>query len=206
MNKAWKASPFVLKYFDTFQELPEKDLLALTEWSELRHYKEGDILISQGEAPDSAMYILNGALKLSRTICNIHGRDESYVDVIVQFFGAGDCIGDTSLYEDYTFKGSISAISDCEVLVVDRTELIKLAENNPNILKNLYIRTSKKFLRMVEGIDLSYGSLIDRIEVLATECRKVGIDLYQHFSKADIARMLGVSRVSVSKQLNSYND
>lgn len=206
MSNAWKASPFLLKYFDTFKDLPEKELLALAEWSELRQYKEGDVLISQGEAPVSAIYILNGALKLSRTICNIHGADESHVEVVVQIFGAGDCIGDVALYEDFRFKGSICAITDCEVLVVDRTELMKFADNNPRILKNLYIRTSKKFLRVVECVDLSYGSLLDRIGVLAAECSKVGIDLYKHFTKADIARMLGVSRVSVSKQLNSHND
>lgn len=206
MKRAWKASPIVLRYFDTYKDFSDQDLAGLLEWSELREYKEGQILISQGDPGELVLYILNGAVKLSRRIYSSQTPIQMATEVVVQIFGSGEAIGDASIYEDFEYKGTLTAVTDTEVLVIDRKALANFADVHPYVLKNLYNRASRKLLRMVEGVDLSYGTLLDRIEVLATECKKVDIDLYKQFSKAEIARMLGVSRVSVSKQINSVSD
>lgn len=203
MRNAWQASPVALKMFDTFSDLDDKELAQLSESSELRHYAEGDALISQGQSPEWIFYILSGVAKLSRKIRASDQDGDSQTEVIVQMFGVNDAIGDTSIYLDYQFKGTIKAVTNCDVLAVSRKAMCELALRNQSVLLNLFNRTSIKFLRAVEGFDLSYGKLLERIEVLSDECNKVGIDLYKHFSKSDIARMLGVSRVAVSQTMNA---
>ena len=202
MSNAWKASPLVLKMFDSFQDVTDLEMAEIAGKSELREYKQGQTLIHQGRSSDWVFYILAGVVKLSRRINASNYDEASQTEVVVQIFGQGDAIGDTSIFFDFEYKGTIRAVTDCEVLAVNRNSLGELALRNQSVLLSLYNRTSRKFLRVVEGVDLSYGTLLERIEILADAYRNAGIDLYRHFSKAEIARMLGVSRVAVSQSLN----
>lgn len=203
MKRAWKASSVALKVFDTFRAVSDEALSSLAESSELREYRAGRIIIEQGNSPEWVFYVMSGVLKLTRRIrVNNVSPDSGVSEVVVQIFGPGEAIGDASIFEHFEFKGTVTTVIDSEILAIKRDVLAEFARLDQTVLLNLYNRTSKKLLKTIEGFDLSYGKLLDRIEYLAFECRNAGIDLYAHFSKAEIARMLGVSRVTVSQCLN----
>lgn len=201
MNDCGKPTLSTFRFFDLFDCLESDKIQELCKSSKLRRYKRGHILIRQGDMNDSMFFILSGALIYSRTIAQ---QDDCFDinDVVVQIFGQGEAIGDGWALEPTFYRGSVRSIQDTTLLIIDRVEFAKLASSNNAVLKCLYKRTAMKMFKIVEGIDIAYGKLLRRIEVLATECEKVGIDLNKHFSKADIARMLGVSRVAVSQSIN----
>ncbi len=204
MAKTWRASPVVLKAFDTFNELDGEALFHLAEHSEIREYRRGQTAVSEGESPEWVFYILYGAVMLTRRVNQKNHGGSQKPEVVIQIFGPGDAIGDASIYVDYLFKGSIKALTECQVLAIKRASLCDFALQNPSVLLSLYNRTSETFLRMIDGIDLSAGALVDRIQMLTSACLHAGVDLAKHLTKAEIARMLGVSRVAVSQVMNKH--
>lgn len=201
MNDFSKPTVSTFRFFNLFDALELDKIEELCKSSKLRHYKRGHTLYRQGDMNDTMYFILSGALIYTRDIAQQDGCIELN-DVVVQVFGQGEAIGDGWALEPTFFRGNVKSLQDTTLLVVDRSEFARLASSNLAVVTCLYKRSAMKMFKIVEGIDIAYGKLLKRIEVLASECEKVGINLNKHFSKADIARMLGVSRVAVSQSLN----
>lgn len=201
MSSFGRVTPTTLRFFDVFDSLNVDDLEALCHFSTLNLCTRGKLLIEQGQESHWVFFILSGVLVYTRNVVTPDSA-LNLNDVVVQFFGQGEAIGDATIFNSVPFRGTVKVVKTATILFVDREKLADMALRHPQLLKTLYMRTGDKMFKIVEGIDVAYGRLLRRIEVLAAECNKVGINLYSNFSKSDIARMLGVSRVAISQSLN----
>lgn len=205
MHQMCRPSSVVLKMFDTFQSLSEMELQSLSEFSKFVDAKPGQVIVAQGCQSDFVFFILTGVAKLTRNVNSAAVDDSSLTEVVVQLFVPGDAIGDAGVFQNVIFKATVRAVTPCQLLAVEKSKIQALAKSNMAVLASLYNRASKKFFKSVECADYAYGRVIKRIEKLAFEFKKIGLDLYKHLSKAEIARMLGASRVAVSNCLSLHN-
>lgn len=206
MESCFKSNLTAFRNFTVFSSFTDAELELLVPFSMLKYYKKGSCICKQGEPNKWIYFIISGALLYTRDVRNQLFNDEPR-DVIVQMFGYGEAIGDATVFSEFLYRGNVRTAKDSALLLVDREAFAKLAQNNCKTLEILYLNTASKMFKIVEGIDVAYGKLIRRIDSLADQCASVGIDLYTHFNKTDIARMLGLSRVSVTNMLNEqkYN-
>mgnify|MGYP006281454569 CR=1 FL=1 len=201
MDSHWKPSKTTFRHFDLFNFFTDGEVEALIDCSMLKHYRRGHLICKQGETNKWIYFIISGALMYTRNV-----RDDSLDaephDVIIQLFGQGEAIGDATVFSEVPYRGNVRAAKDSALLAVDRVTLAKLSQTNCDALICLYTRTASKMFKIVEGVDVAYGKLLKRIDSLAQECANVGVDLYSHFSKTQIARLLGLSRVAVTNSMN----
>lgn len=202
MDSCWNSNLTTFRTFDVFSSFTDAELELLISYSALKYYKKGSLICKQGEPNKWIYFIISGALIYTRDVRG-HLLDDEPRDVIVQMFGYGEAIGDATVFSDVLYRGNVRTVKDSALLLVDRQAFAQLAQNNCKALAYLYINTASKMFKIVEGIDVAYGKVLRRIDSLAGQCASVGIDLYTHFSKTDIARMLGLSRVAVTNKMNS---
>ena len=88
------------------------------------HYVKGDVLFERGQIVDGFYAVISGTLE-SRVPA--HGPGEDFVRIL----GAGDHWGERSLAEGTKTKGQLTAVDDCEVLVLRRDEFTKLRQGLP---------------------------------------------------------------------------
>lgn len=195
MAYRWAATPSTLRIFDIFNDLTDTERTSLLAASEMREYKAGDTLIVQGDYHPNLYYIISGCLTVKRK------REEAPNNEIMVFLlKPGDGLGESTIFHDYRYRATISALADSVVLCVDKQVLAKIADNNHKFLKALFAKSTYKFLEFLDGQDKLMGHINDRILALEQMLEQAGVA--ETLTKAEIARLLGVSRVAVSQAIS----
>lgn len=112
---------------------------ALTVPSEL---KKGTILTRQGAAGGLAFIIATGRAEVTR-----NGRR-------VANLGPGDVVGELSLIDGEPRSATVTAVTDLEVLELDRRDLVKLMKKVPSVVRKLLESLAQR-LRDVDALPTS---------------------------------------------------
>src|SRR5579872_1357511 len=112
---------------------------ALTVPSEL---KKGTVLTRQGAAGGLAFIIATGSAEVTRD-----GKRLAKL-------GPGDVVGELSLIDGEPRSATVTALSDLEVLELDRRDLVKLMKKVPSVVRKLLESLSQR-LRDVDALPTS---------------------------------------------------
>ena len=117
-----------------FHNVAEEDLEQIMSVMELRAYKNGEFIISEGE-PGGAFFLLftGSAYVLKR----VEGNSQEVLNVIDK---PGDFFGEMSLLEDRPRSAGVVAAEDSEVLAIEKDDFFNLINTFPHI--NLLISRS----------------------------------------------------------------
>jgi len=105
--------PAVLNEIDHLRDLGDKEKAALAEKIDLHAYAEGQAVFSYGD-PGHALYIIRSG-EVEIYVTNDQGEK-----IVLETAKPGDIFGEISLLDDGPRTASVSAISDVEVLRLDR--------------------------------------------------------------------------------------
>lgn len=130
------------------------DLVKLFAYLSVRKtFRQGDRLIEQGEKADKA-YILNeGVIEVSVT--------HKGTEVTLQRLGKDDFFGELALLAQFDWFFSATAVTDVEVLVLDRIGFQKVLEKYPDHKNALIERVIQ--LRVDRLVDQT-SFMLDRME------------------------------------------
>lgn len=103
----------VLNEIDHLRDLGDKEKAALAEKIDLLQYAEGQAIFSFGD-PGHALYIIRAG-EVEIFVTNDQGEK-----IVLETAKPGDIFGEISLLDDGPRTASVSAISDVEVLRLDR--------------------------------------------------------------------------------------
>jgi CRP-like cAMP-binding protein len=85
----------------------------------------GEALFSEGE-PASCMYVVrSGTVRVSTGT------------TVLEEFGPGSILGEMALIEDSPRSATVTAVSDCEIAVVDRHRFLFLVQQTPSFALNV---------------------------------------------------------------------
>lgn len=104
-----------------FADLDRKHLLFLAGQASEVSLKEGAVLVEEGVLGREAMVILSGSAKVTRG-----GKS-------VGELGEGDVVGEMSLINHAPRNATVTASSDCTVLVMNSREFSSVLEANPDL-------------------------------------------------------------------------
>jgi CRP-like cAMP-binding protein len=130
----------VLRRSTIFRRLSADDRQRLAAVAQSRAYEKGQVLFSEGDAPDSLLLVVTGRVK-------IYKMTARGTDVILEIFGPGDPVGAAAVYEGRPYPASAMALEPTTCVVVPRQAYFALLEAHPSLVRGLLSGLS---LRLVE--------------------------------------------------------
>ena len=160
----------------------------------LRSFKEGDVLFEEGDPAGYALFLVRGCLQMGKTAAR--GRRQIMCDMRPGVC-SGLCLstmGDRAL-------SSARAISDGEVLVVDRPALERIALSDATLYRGAW-RGAFECMEHLNGLveHLSFRKVAERVCLALMENTEKDGDLVR-WTQSDLAAEVGTTREVVARCL-----
>ena len=189
-------STLLLRNVPLFVTLPDSQLALLTSVVSRRSYPRGTTVIAAGDSTDSLYVVISGRLKVMMS-------DDEGREVILSMLGPSEYFGEMALIDDSPRSASVITLEPCELLVLAKRDFKKCVAENFEMSMTLM----RGLVKRLREADRKIGSLAlmdvyGRVARLLLEMSEK-VDGQQvvtrKVAKQDIAKMIGASRVMVSR-------
>jgi len=189
-----------------FAKLSPNEIDTLISYSRVERYRAGREIFAKGSPGQSLMAVLRGSVKISSL--SVGGKE-----VVFAIYNEGDIFGDMSVLDGGERSADATAMTDCELLVLSRRDILPLLERRADLcmilLKVLCHRlrqTSEQvedvvFRHLESRVAKALLQLVERVGLRALNSRSVEL----HVSQRELGSMAGGSRESVNKILQNWH-
>jgi CRP/FNR family transcriptional regulator len=147
----------VLASLPIYEGLGAGDLEVLASITRLREYRRGEMIFSEGDPSDRFLVVLDGLVKITKVTPS--GRD-----VILHVLGPGDPIGGVAVYDEVPYPGSAVALDDVACAQILTSELFRLLERHPSLVRGLLKSLTKRLVQLTSRLtELSGGHVEERL-------------------------------------------
>jgi CRP/FNR family transcriptional regulator, cyclic AMP receptor protein len=185
-----------------FRELPASAIERLGAYIKTRKVSRGSIIFAKGDPGTGLMGVLAGSVKISVPSAEGH-------DVVLNIIREGEIFGEIALLDGHPRTADATAMSDCDLVVIERRDFIEFLRNQPNITLKLIEILCSRLRRTSEQVqDITFVNLPTRLakallrlnaEIAASASgRKIAI------TQREISQIIGRSRESTNKQLRAW--
>jgi CRP/FNR family transcriptional regulator, cyclic AMP receptor protein len=192
----------LLRNHPLFRDLPSTVIEHLGSYMKTRKVARGATIFAKGDPGSGLMGVLSGMVKVS--VASSEGKD-----IVLNIFHEGEIFGEIALLDGRPRTADATAMSDCELIVIERRDFIPFLSDHPDVtIKFIEIlcarlrRTSEQvqdvtFLNLPTRLAKTLLQLTDNPETSAPK-RKVAI------TQREISQIIGRSRESTNKQLRVW--
>jgi len=189
-----------------FAKLSPNEIDTLISYSRVERYRAGREIFAKGSPGQSLMAVLRGSVKISSL--SVGGKE-----VVFAIYNEGDIFGDMSVLDGGERSADATAMTDCELLVLSRRDILPLLERRADLcmilLKVLCHRlrqTSEQvedvvFRHLESRVAKALLQLVERVGLRALNSPSVEL----HVSQRELGSMAGGSRESVNKILQNWH-
>lgn len=186
-------------------------LVGVADWQE---HRPNDILIRQNELSNSVYFVIAGYLKTIRGGVNtLQAKDQGHPDrrvrkrseVMLALLGPGDMLGEVGYLLQIERPASVVALTPCQVIRIPGQEFLACIQEHPNFALAVTRKIAWQLLGSIHQLELMRGDLEGRIHALIRRCKSMGMDTERWLTNAEIARMVGATRVGVSQIMGRIN-
>lgn len=165
-----------------------------------RRFEKGEIIYYQGDKPTAFYYLKSGKVKVYMTSADGMEKTLSNSE-------AGEIIGEASFFDMMPRISCARAMADSELAVINRQTLMKLIQENPQVAMELLNIQATRIRQLTAQIDsmtfLQADGRIARI-LLQNQQEEKGEKIVS-LTHEEIASIIGVTRVTVSKILTDFS-
>jgi len=129
--------------------LTKAQLARVAEHGTIRSVKDGEVLVEPGQVPKECFFVTQGQIEIVRPA---PARDD-----LIGVFGPGIFTGEVNMLSGRRAFVRIRAVGDCEVVAIERENLLKLVQNDSE-LSDIVMRAF--ILRRVELIAHGFGDVV----------------------------------------------
>jgi CRP/FNR family transcriptional regulator, cyclic AMP receptor protein len=180
-------------------QLPADILEQLSAYVARRRVERGATIFAKGDPGQGLMALVRGSVRIS--LPGAGGRE-----VVLNRIGAGEVFGEMALLDGQARSADATAIEDCELLIVDRRNLLHLMHQQPEVAVKLLEVLCARVRRANEHVeDTMFMSLPVRLAKLLV--RFAGADeppARIAITQRELSQMIGVSREATNKQLRIW--
>jgi CRP-like cAMP-binding protein len=192
----------ILRDHYLFENLTAQQIESLSACIVTRSVKRGTNIYAKGDPGTSLCAIGAGTVKISAP--SVDGKD-----AVFNVLGKGDIFGEIALLDGNPRTADATAVTDCELFVIERRDFLPLIREEPEIaLRIIEILCSKlrrttqqaeevMFLDLPSRLAKALMRLLDADAASMRE-RKVTI------TQKDLGNLIGMSRESTNKQLRIW--
>jgi len=188
-----------------FGSLSKADLDALLAHARVESYPAGRRIFEKGAPGRSMMAILRGSVRISASSASA-GRE-----LVLTMLQPGEIFGEIALLDGQQRTADAIAVTDCELLVLDRREFIPLLEQRPDVSLQLLKVFCHRLRHTNEHVEHAVFEHLDRrlartLLYLASDNSTSRPDTHYaiRVSQQELADMVGATRESVNKKLRGW--
>jgi len=184
-----------------FGKLPKTMIERLCSRLTRRKVARGTTIFAKGDAGAELMGVLAGSVKISVPAAD--GR-EAVLNVIHK----GEIFGEIALLDGRPRTADAVAMSDCELMVIERRDFIPFVREQPEVALKLIEVLCARLRRTSEQVeDVMFLNLRTRLAKLVLRLadqaegpspRRISV------TQREISQMIGMSRESINKQLRAW--
>ena len=190
-----------------FRDLPPAELDLLSRQVTHRRYPKNALIFSQGDPGDGLYIVAEGHVSINRQ--NPFGDE-----LIFGLYEPGEYFGELALFDGEPRSAAAVAVDDCTLLFLSRTAFRQFVQRHPSAVFLCLAVVAKQLRRCTDLADeialLDIRSrLARRLVRLANDGVIEGGNVPQRsfrITQQHLANMLGATRESVNKHLNSLVD
>lgn len=127
-----------LRQIEVFKNFNKKDLRSIFFISDIINLKKNEYVFQAGDTDNSIYIVLQGTLNI------IKERKNADQDIIVSTVVQGEHFNETSIFFEDKHKVSVKAITDVDLLKVDKKEFLNLLKDNQELASKLLWLISHK--------------------------------------------------------------
>jgi CRP-like cAMP-binding protein len=182
-------------------ELPRASIERLLSCATTRKLRRGATIFAKGDAGTQLIAVLSGRVKI--VVSSPEGR-EAVLNVVHE----GEIFGEIALFDGCPRTASAIALTDCELLSIDRRHFLPLVREQPDVAIKLIEILCARLRRSSEQYeDVMFLNLRARVaKLLLRLAEEVGGPLPRKVlvTQQEMSQMAGMSRESINKQLRSW--
>ena len=193
----------IVQRIPLFRNLDGDTLSLLAGLAHIRRCVAGEEIVQQDLPTDAVFVIVKGRASVS--VAARDGRVLTLRDI-----GEAEIIGEVSLLDGGLPSATVTALTNLELIVVDRRSFMNLVEQRPKIAVALLPVLASRLRRLtawaddLAGLPLSARVAKCLLGLLASHGQELGPSrtrIGRRFSQEDLASMVGATRESVNKHL-----
>lgn len=185
--------------------LTARSAKALHSVGVLRHWTEGQVVLSRGQATSTALLLVKGRLRVSVT--TPEGEEQ-----LLRWMLPGEISGLSSVFAETTYPADLVAVGPTQVLHIERTRLIDLISRDPavavDLLRILGLRINQLFDTLADqgmhSLEQRVWAALERIAKFNSVAVPDGVML--RVSQSDLAQAASASRQRVNQQLRRFQE
>jgi CRP/FNR family transcriptional regulator, cyclic AMP receptor protein len=192
----------LLRSHPLFRDLPSAVIERLGSYMKTRRVARGTTIFAKGDPGTGLMGVLAGSVKVS--VASAEGKD-----IVLNVFREGDVFGEIALLDGRPRTADATAMSDCELIVIERRDFVPFLSSNPEVMLKFIEILCSRLRRTSEQVqDITFLNLPTRLaktllqltggEAGSAPRRKAAI------TQREISQMIGMSRESTNKQLRAW--
>ena len=192
----------LLRNHPLFCELTPSILERISTYAKRRSVAKGATIFEKGDAGVGLIGVVSGSVKISVTSAD--GRD-----IVLNTIQPGELFGEIALLDGRERTANATAMSDCELIVIERREFIPFLRTEPDVaLKLMEILCSRLRKTSEQVQDVTFLNLPTRLAKTllrltanagpSKPMAKVAI------TQRDISQIVGRSRESINKLLRAW--
>lgn len=194
----------ILRKHPLFGKLAPELLSRLCNYATTRKIKRGAVVISRGDPGNCLFMVAAGTIKIG--VQSVSGKD-----AVFNLISAGGIFGEIALLDGQPRTADAIAVTNCELLVIERRDFVALVHSNPDTALQIIEVLCERLRRTSNQVeDLMFLDLERRLAktllrlsepvTLAPMGRRVCI------TQREIGQIIGMSRESTNKQLRAWQD
>jgi CRP/FNR family transcriptional regulator, cyclic AMP receptor protein len=191
----------IFRNHPVFSKLPRAGIEQLGTYLTKRRVQRGTTIFRKGDAGNELIAILSGSVKISAP--GVDGRE-----AVLNLIRGGEIFGEIALLDGGPRTADAVAISDCELMVIERREFMALLREHPDLALQLIKILCTRLRQTSEQVeDLMFLDLPTRLAKAVSRLvdeaggpwpRKISI------TQRELSQLIGMSRESTNKQLRSW--
>ena len=193
----------LLKKFDLFSELDERELELIAAVAKPRRYDKDEVVFHADERGDVFCLIISGRVKV--TMISPEGKE-----IILSMLGPGEFFGEMSLLDELPRSATVIAMQQLDVMTIWGRDLLQIMRDDFTITRKIIAELSKRLRRASRRIESLvsmdvYGRLARFLLELARDQGEMldnGLVAVTRPTHQAIANTIGTSRETVSRLLH----
>jgi CRP/FNR family transcriptional regulator, cyclic AMP receptor protein len=184
-------------------ELGEIDTLVTR--ARVASYRAGQEVFAKGSPGRTMIAVLQGDIK-------IVSLSPTGKEIVLNVIHAGEVFGEIAVIDGEGRSAGAAAMTDCELLIIDRRDVLPMFERHPEICMMLMQILCRRLRRTSEQVeDVLFRSLEARVAKAllqlmedAKHAEPRDLEVVLHLSQNDLAMIAGCRRESVNKLLQAW--
>jgi len=194
----------VIKKIPFFANLPDAELLKISQRFSEREFEKGEYLFWEGESSNCLYVIKEGRVKVLRHL--LSGKN-----IVLEIVAAGDICGASTLFGGAQIA-SAQAVKKTKLYTLPKQDFLLLLEKQKGLAKEIIVFLGQKLMKVHEMIiNLISGKVEQRIASLLLGLSErhgsstpKGIKINIHLTRQDIADIVGTTVETTIRVISKF--